>query len=795
MGQAVYIPLHLHSYFSLLDGLSSPKDIVNRCVELGLPAVAITDHGNISSMKTFYDAARKAKIKPIIGVELYVCEQDPTIKNNGNNRRHHLIVLAKNDKGIKDLMGLVSETNKPEHFYRKPRIDLAGITPFAKHGNLIFLTACIAGELSMELFTDFKEAIMAGRNHNVAEARKHLKPDWLEIGKAIIQKHISIFGKDNYYLELQDELMGIQTVVVECLRELSIETGVPTVATIDAHYCRQEDAEDQRLLLYASLHTTKEAQDYKISTGQDVMDFFVSDQYYIPSYENMRKTFTEAELQATLDIADQIEYSSLGHSPYLPVFTNDESKTLGLNSIEYLKHLCIEGAKTKLSHLDKSEKSTYWKRLKRELIVIQEAGLADYFLIVWDVCKFVDESNGPRGKGRGSGAGSLINYLTGITGIDPIKYGLYFERFYNMSRNIPPHFDVGQTTFMSWMSDNFELLHTRDIAEERKAVSAHLARRMRQHNILFTDMMRKEVEWIDAKNPRMWMYFYDMINDENNGEFLDKQTDTKTGRTIYSDGKPNMNSSNSHLSYGLGMTGELIQGQKVKTHDGHISLPDIDTDIGVVFRNEVITYLKKRWGEEYVAQMITFGRLQGKAALKEVFRAHPDTVKHLMRVRLVKEGKSADEVCVSPHDLCNEITRHIPDEASISDELRQARGEQGDDYGILQWAIHHVEQVQDAYEWYKPLFDQAMRIEGTKKSQSKHAAGVVIADRPIAELVPMVYDAKNKDRVVGLEMSDAEAMGAVKFDFLGVVALDKLWNAQDLINGVVEEDILEETFV
>ncbi len=227
---------------------------------------------------------------------------------------------------------------------------------------------------------------------------------------------------------------------------------------------------------------------------------------------------------------------------------------------------------------------------------------------------------------------------------------------------------------------------------------------------------------------------------------------------------------------------------------GHISLPDIDTDIGVVFRSKVIEYLKKQWGEEYVAQMITFGRLQGKAALKEVFRAQPNTVKHLMKVKALKEGKEVEEVYMTPHDLCNDITQHIPDEATIADELRQLREEQSDDYGILKWAIHHVEQVQEAYEWYKPLFDQAMRIEGTKKSQSKHAAGVVIADRPIKELVPLTYDAKNKDCVVGLEMDSAEKLGCVKFDFLGVVALDKMWMTQSLINECDDEEILEEEF-
>jgi DNA polymerase III alpha subunit len=732
-------------------------------------------------MKIFYDECKKKNIKPIIGCEMYICEQNPTIKNNNNNKRHHLIVLAKNDQGIKDLMALVSESNRPDYFYRKPRIHLAGIAPFGKKNNLFFLSGCIAGKLPMSLFTDFKAAIMAGRNGNTAGSRQYLKPDWKDVGKAIIHKHIEIFGKDNYFLELQDEGMGAQSVVVECLRELSKETGVPTVATIDAHYCRKEDAEDQRLLLFAQLHTTKEAQEYKIASGQDVMDFFVSDEYYIPSYAEMREKFTEAELQTTLDIADQIQYSSLGHNPYLPRFTNDESTKLGLNSDDYLRHLCVEGAKEKLTHLSPPQKKIYWDRLQKEFIVIHEAGLADYFLIVWDACRFIDEKNGPRGKGRGSGAGSLINYLTGITGIDPIKYGLYFERFYNMSRNIPPHFDVGQTDFMSWMSENFELLHTRDVDEERKFVSKHLARRIKRnkgtcYEFVFTDMMREEVEWIDNKNPRMWMYLYDMIK-----------------------AKPAKNPSNSHLAYGLGITivehDELDKDRKVKIHDGHISLPDIDTDIGVVFRSEVISYLKERWGEKYVAQMITFGRLQGKAALKEVFRAQPDTVKHLMKVKALKEGKESNDISITPHDLCNEITKHIPDEATIADELRQAREEQGDDYGILQWAIHHVEQVKNAYEWYKPLFDQAMRIEGTKKSQSKHAAGVVIADRPIEELVPLVYDAKNKSRVVGLEMNSAEAMGSVKFDFLGVVALDKLWKAQDLINGCDKEETLEEGLI
>jgi len=690
-----YVPLHVHSFYSLLDGLCSPKDIINRCVELGLPGCAITDHGNIACMKTFYDAARKAGIQPIIGCEMYICEQDASIKNNDNNKRHHLIVLAKNDQGIKDLMALVSESNRPDYFYRKPRIHLEGIRPFAERGNLFFLTACIAGELPSSLFTDFRRAIsISEHGTNIDAVRDELKPDWKHVAKATIDKHIDVFGKDNYYIELQHEGMDIQVVVLECLRMAAKGLGVKSVATIDSHYCRPEEAEDQRLLLYAQLHTTKEEQERKRQQTGDIMDFFVSDRYYIPSYEEMRQHFTVEELEATLEIAGQINYTGLGHKPYLPVFENEESKQLGMDSNEYLKHLCIEGAKTKLQHLTPEDKQHYWKRLQKELIVIREAGLADYFLIVWDACCFVDSKNGPRGKGRGSGAGSLVNYLTGITGIDPIEYGLYFERFYNVSRNIPPHFDVGHMDFMTWMSNNFELFHTRDIAEERKAVSKRLAERIAKSKrdglsdtklgVTFTDRMKQEVEWIDTNSPRMWMYLYDMMRE-----------------------KPSTNPANSHLAYGLGMTihdqNELDPDADAKKHNGHVSLPDIDTDIGVVFRGQVIDYVKERWGSEYVAQMITFGRLQGKAALKEVFRAQPETVKHLMKVRAVKEGKDPDDISISPHDLCNEITQYIPDEAAIADELRQIRKEEGDGYGILQWAIHHVDQVGDAYQWYTCL--------------------------------------------------------------------------------------------
>lgn len=269
-------------------------------------------------------------------------------------------------------------------------------------------------------------------------------------------------------------------------------------------------------------------------------------------------------------------------------------------------------------------------------------------------------------------------------------------------------------------------------------------------------------EVVVLKSPRMQQYYRYLIDNVD----LDKD-----------------NPNNSYVMWLVNKVDKIDTNKSTSIIVGHTSLPDIDTDLSVDFREKVIEYLINKWGEDKVSQMITFGRLQGKAALKEVFRAQPDLVKHLMKVRAEKEGKKFEDITISPFELCNEITSYIPDEATIVDELQQIRDETGnEDYGILNWAIDHIDYIKEAYKFYKPLFDQSMRLEGTKKSQSRHAAGLVISDVPISELVPLVYDASNKTRVVGFEMGSAEMCGVVKFDFLGLVCLDKMKYAQDLIN-------------
>jgi len=244
-----YAPLHCHSYYSLLDGLPSPKKIAERAKEIGAPAIALTDHGSICGMIEHYNACKALGIKPIIGIELYICKDDPTIKNRDNNKRYHLTVLAKNQKGIETLMALVSQTNDPTWFYRKPRIDLKHLAQFSKDGNLICLSGCLAGELSTGIFIDEVEignkkttglnaaCFYGDRKQDIDNVKALLLPDWEDKAAQIISKYQKAFGKDNFYIELQTEGMIAQDVVVQCLRQISKDLNIPSVATLDSHYC------------------------------------------------------------------------------------------------------------------------------------------------------------------------------------------------------------------------------------------------------------------------------------------------------------------------------------------------------------------------------------------------------------------------------------------------------------------------------------------------------------------------------------------------------------------------------
>ena len=430
----------------------------------------------------------------------------------------------------------------------------------------------------------------------------------------------------------------IQTVLTGAMRDLAKITNTKIISTPDAHYCRKEDAVDQRVLLCNNLKTTFPEISRKISNDEEVPlgCFFTSDNFHILSPEEMGHFHTEEEMENTKLVDALCENYNILDKPHLPPFPCPD----GTNPDEYLRQLCRNGWRDKIANnIDKDLQNDYVNRIKYELEVLQGADLSSYFLIVQDIVNYVRTNNWLPGPGRGSAAGCLVSYLIGITSIDPIKYGLLFDRFYNAGRN--------------------------------------------------------------SKD--------------------------------------------------------------------HISMPDIDVDVPINKRENVIEYIKQCYGADKVSQMITFNTIKGRGAIKDVLRVYGNI--------------SFDEM--------NKITKSIPDEAKIADDLQEMKEETGE-ASIIRWALENEPDklkewcyIDEKNELQGPLakrFEQAIRLEGTKSNQSKHAAGIAISAQPLNTLCPMVYDSKNDQLIAGMEMQDLEALGIIKFDILGVAMLDKIMTIQDILS-------------
>jgi len=616
-----YIPLHCHSMFSLLDGLSKPEQMAERCKSINATACALTDHGNIAGAVKFYSAMKKAGIKPILGCELYICEQDPSIQEKENRNLSHFLVLAQNYNGWQDLIKIVSESNKPEYYYHKPRLNLEKLSEL-NSGNLIAITGHLGSTLADAILDNYQ-----------------LKSDWKELGIQHINKIKTLFN-NKVFLEAQlidVENLPVQKILTDAIRILGKETNTYVICTPDAHYCNREDAIDQRILLCNNLKTTFPDISRKISNDEEVPMgcFFTSDNYHIPSQEEMTALHTETEIKNTNYVANLVEDYDILSKPNLPPFECPK----GYNPDEYLRQLCRDGWRDKIAdNIPKEDQQIYVDRIKYELEVLQGAGLSSYFLIVQDIVNYVRKNGWLPGPGRGSAAGCLVSYLIGITSIDPIKYNLLFDRFYNSGRN---------------------------------------------------------------------------------------------------------------------------------TAD-RISMPDIDVDVPINKREVIIDYIKNKYGFDKVSQMVTFNTIKGRGALKDVLRVYGNI--------------SFEEM--------NRITKNIPDEAKIADELQEMKEETGES-SIIRWALeNNVDKlkewcyIDDNGELQGPLakrFEQAIRLEGTKSNQSKHAAGIAISANSLNEICPMIYDSKNGQPIAGMEMQDLESIGIIKFDILGIAMLDKIMTIEDLL--------------
>jgi DNA polymerase-3 subunit alpha len=663
-----FIPLHVHSMYSLLDGLSKPYKIAERCIKLGYNACAISDHGSVSGCIQFIKACKesckcghqkgihdsgkrcliknctceafdKSNIKPILGCEFYLSQQDPAIKERSNRKLSHLVVLAKNLQGWKNLIKATSSANDPDHvWYDKPRLNLEKLADFSK-GKFI----CFSGHMGSDMANVcFAEPSLAYKAKTYEEAKLLVRTDWKEAVLNLAGKYQELFGKGNFYLECQRidyKNLPASDIVYKIMGWAGKKLGIPCVATPDAHYPTKEDAPDQRVELCAQLKTTLNAVQRKLDTDEDVTlgGFFRSNNYHIPSLTEMMEIHQDDELKSSIEIAEKCEVYDVSGKPILPSFNCPD----GLSPDEYMKRLCNSGWKQNIEPLltNDSKRKTYTERLRYELDVIFNAGLSGYFLVVQDYINYAKQQGWLVGPGRGSSAGCLVSNLIGITSIDPIEYDLMFERFYNAGRN------------------------TKD----------------------------------------------------------------------------------------------------------RISYPDIDTDFPQAHRDEVLAYVSRTYGHDKVAQMITFGRMQGKSAIKNIFRVH--------------EACSITEM--------NELSKLIPADSQISGDLEEMRKATGES-SIIRWALEN--NAEGLRKWcyinkdgelegeHKFLFEQAIRMEGTKTNKSKHASGVVMAPIPLAEVCPMVYDNKENTVVAGFEMNDLEAIGLIKFDILGVTTLDRISGVINLLD-------------
>ena len=416
--------LHVHTEYSLLDGSNKIKEYVKRVKELGMDSAAITDHGVMYGIIDFYRAAKAEGIKPIIGCEVYVAPNSRFDKEltGGDDRYYHLVLLAENNVGYANLMKIVSK-GFTEGYYYKPRVDMEVLNRY--HEGIIALSACLAGEVA-----------------------RYIQKGLYEEAKKAALKYQACFGKDNYFLELQDHGMPEQATVNQALLRMSRELAIPLVATNDVHYTYADDEKSHDILLC-------------IQTGKKLSDEnrmrYEGGQYFVKSEEEMKGLFPYAweAVENTQTIADRCNVDIEFGVTKLPHF----EVPVGFTSETYLSKLCFDGLKERYgssfsnTNVGANEDDymhqpagdtgqTLKERLDYELGVIKRMGYVDYFLIVWDFINYARRNGIPVGPGRGSAAGSIVAYCLHITNIDPIKYSLLFERFLNPERVSMPDIDI-----------------------------------------------------------------------------------------------------------------------------------------------------------------------------------------------------------------------------------------------------------------------------------------------------------------------------------------------------------------
>ncbi|MBU0637850.1 MAG: DNA polymerase III subunit alpha [Planctomycetes bacterium] len=563
-----FVHLHVHTDYSLLDGACRIVDLVAACKRLHMPAVAITDHGNMFGAIDFYSAARAAGIKPVIGCEMYIAPGDRRDREARGLREasHHILLLAMNPAGYRNLIRL-SSLGYLEGFYYKPRIDKQVLRELSD--GLICSTACLGGEVP--------QALLRG---DAAAARK------------IAAEYLEIFGPERLFIELQDHGMEEQKLVNPELNDLAQRLGVRTIASNDVHYLTHDDVEAHDVLCcIATRARVKEENRFK----------FPTDQFYLKSPAEMAAALPDypEALANTLRVAEMCEVEFDFTKRYAPVFRAPDNKTAD----DYLRELVEQGARERYGEIGAELR----ERIDYELSVIRDKGFSGYFLIVWDVGRYAREHGIPA-VARGSGCSTVVGYCLRISTVDPLRYGLYFERFMDPERD---------------------------------------------------------------------------------------------------------------------------------------EMPDIDIDMCQDRRGEIINYVREKYG--HVAQIITFGRLKARAAIRDICRA--------LDVSLAQ---------------ADQVARLVPEELKMTIDKALRREPE-------------LKRLYEKDETIHKVIDLGRRLEGLARHASVHAAGVVIADVPLEELIPLHKPADSPDVTTQFEGPTVEKVGLLKMDFLGLRTLSQIHLATELV--------------
>jgi DNA polymerase-3 subunit alpha len=602
-----------------------PEELAKNAKEKGYHTISLCDLNTVSGAVEFVKACKEEGITPILGCEFSI-EGTPFT----------LSLFARHKQGWVSLLRLVSLANEKQ----KPSLTMDELTEYASEDDFVCVDGYTGSWLHYEIFQDARKSFLLDNYQEIAETC--LDRYWLDIAVAHLSKMRKIFG-DNYFLEVNKfyhDSYPLPQLISQCIQEVCGEFGYcQFIAGVESYYLNDSltDAMDHNLILCTKLKCTQSNIDEQFDKNVNfpLKRFAYGKTYFLPSIEQLRQKYDKDEYNNLMKVPELCEGYEILSDPKLPHFACPD----GQDEITTLKKLCIHGWHDKLKYSGKLTGKTeeYAQRLIHELEIIDEAGIAGYFLIVQDIIQEFRDRGMLIGVGRGSSAGSLVAYLCDITDVDPIEYNLLFSRFYNSSR----------------------------------------------------------------------------------------------------------------------------KG----------SLPDIDTDFPPECREDVIQYMKDKYGHDKVCQVATYGRLQGRSALTEVLRVN--------------------EVC--NYGDMKKITDSLPREDKISDQLADT-GETS----VINWALHHMaDRIKDfAYfhtdekgKPYGPLqgdyaraFEQAMRIEGIFKTIGKHAAGVIVCSDPVHTICPMIPQAHGEETIAGFDMGDLDAVGGVKLDILGLSLLSKIMDTVKEVN-------------